>query len=57
MIENFYYEEFWKEYAWCSCYECDEVFYDLEKLFEHQMIHVKEQQPWIIGEDVEPPQT
>ena len=45
MVEDFYYEKFWEEHNWCSCYECDEVFYDLRKLFEHQMIHVKEQQP------------
>ena len=37
MTQNFYYDEkFYLEYGWAACYECDEMFYDLEKLDEHQ---------------------
>ena len=39
-----YDKKFWKEYGWASCFECDEIFEDLEELFEHQNIHLKEEQ-------------
>ncbi len=28
--------EFFKEYGWCSCYECDIIFYDIDELIAHQ---------------------
>jgi hypothetical protein len=46
MTKDIYYsKDFWKkdfylEYGWASCFECDVVFYDLE---EHQEIHLKEE--------------
>jgi len=44
MIEEIYYsKDFWKEHGFASCFECDEIFEDLEKLFEHQEIHLKEE--------------
>jgi len=38
MGENHHYydEDFFKKYGWVSCYECDTIFYDIEKLIEHQ---------------------
>ena len=39
-----YDEEFWEKYGWASCFECDIIFIDLEELFEHQDIHLKEEQ-------------
>ena len=36
-------EDFWEEYGWVSCFECDIIFTDLEELFEHQMKHIKEE--------------
>ena len=33
---QFYDEEFFRKYGWCSCYECDEIYYDIDKLIEHQ---------------------
>jgi len=45
MIKDIYYsEDFWKEYGFASCFECDKIFEDLEELFEHQDIHLKEEQ-------------
>ena len=41
--EEYYEKSFWKENGWASCFECDEIFEDLEKLFEHQEIHLKEE--------------
>jgi len=29
-------KEFYLEYGWASCFECDIVFYDLKELDEHQ---------------------
>tara|TARA_R110000765_G_scaffold29970_1_gene71210 strand:+ start:224 stop:376 length:153 start_codon:yes stop_codon:yes gene_type:complete len=42
--EEYYEKSFWKENGWASCFECDEIFKDLEKLFEHQNTHLKEEQ-------------
>ena len=42
--EEYYEERFWKENGWASCFECDEIFEDLEQLFEHQDTHLKEEQ-------------
>ena len=42
--EGYYEESFWKKNGWASCFECDEIFEDLEKLFEHQDTHLKEEQ-------------
>ena len=39
---NDYDKDFWKENGWVSCFECDVIFTDLEKLFEHQQIHLDE---------------
>jgi hypothetical protein len=36
-------KDFYLEYGWASCFECDVVFYDLEELDEHQEIHLKEE--------------
>ena len=47
---SFFNEEFFNKYGFVSCYECDEVFYNLDKLYEHQMIHFKEEHPHIICE-------
>ena len=41
--EEYYEESFWKENGWASCFECDEIFEDLEELFEHQKLHLKEE--------------
>tara|TARA_R110001599_G_C11747183_1_gene608615 strand:- start:288 stop:440 length:153 start_codon:yes stop_codon:yes gene_type:complete len=43
-LAKLYDKEFWKENGWASCFECDEIFEDLEKLFEHQDTHLKEEQ-------------
>ena len=32
----FYDEEFFRKYGWCSCFECDEVFYNMDELIEHE---------------------
>ena len=39
-VEQFYNVKFWKKNGWCSCFECDIIFTDLEKLFEHQNLHI-----------------
>ena len=36
-------KDFWEEEGWVSCFECDIIFYDLEKLYEHQLIHLIEE--------------
>jgi len=38
MKENHHYydEDFFKIWGWISCYECDKIFYNVEKLIEHQ---------------------
>ena len=33
---HYYDEDFFKKWGWISCYECDTIFYDIEKLIEHQ---------------------
>ena len=44
MIEEIYYnKDFWKEYGWASCFECDIIFEDLENLFKHQDLHIDEE--------------
>ena len=35
-IHHYYDEDFFKKYGWVSCYECDEVFYVIEELVEHE---------------------
>ena len=35
-IHHYYDEDFFKKYGWVSCCECDEVFYDMKKLIEHE---------------------
>ncbi|SVE25125.1 uncharacterized protein METZ01_LOCUS477979 [marine metagenome] len=32
----YYDEEFFKKYGWVSCYECDKIFFSINKLTEHQ---------------------
>ncbi len=34
--ETYYCEDFFDMYGWVSCYECDIIFYDIDKLIEHQ---------------------
>ncbi len=47
-MEDLWYSEiFYEEHGWCSCYECDIIFTDLEELFDHQKIHDDEQQAFI----------
>ena len=41
--EIYYNKDFWKTNRWASCFECDMTFDDLEKLFDHQDIHIKEE--------------
>ena len=35
-IHHHYDEDFFKKWGWVSCYECDEIFYIIEELIEHQ---------------------
>ena len=42
-LAKYYDKDFWEEYGWVSCFECDIIFYDLEKLSEHQLIHLIEE--------------
>ena len=42
-LARYYCKDFWEEEGWVSCFECDIIFYDLEKLYEHQLIHLKEE--------------
>ncbi len=36
-------ETFLKEHGWCSCYECDIIFTDIEELVKHLQIHEKQE--------------
>ena len=42
-LAEYYCKDFWEEEGWVSCFECDIIFYDLEKLYEHQLIHLIEE--------------
>ena len=42
-LAGYYDKDFWEEEGWVSCFECDIIFTDLEKLFEHQLIHLREE--------------
>ena len=42
-LAQYYDKDFWEKYGWVSCFECDIIFEDLEKLFEHQKIHTDEE--------------
>ena len=42
-LAQYYDKDFWEENGWVSCFECDIIFTDLEKLFEHQLIHLIEE--------------
>ena len=44
-LAKYYDKDFWEEEGWVSCFECDIIFYDLEKLYEHQLIHLIEENP------------
>lgn len=33
---NFYSKKFYEEHGWASCFECDQIFYDIDKLKKHQ---------------------
>jgi len=44
-LAEYYDKDFWEEEGWVSCFECDIIFYDLEKLYEHQLIHLIEENP------------
>ncbi len=37
-ILHHYDEDFFKKYGWVSCCECDEVFYDIDKLIKHEKL-------------------
>jgi|3_EtaG_2_1085321.scaffolds.fasta_scaffold04569_3 hypothetical protein len=39
-----YDELFYEEHGWCSCYECDIIFTDLDELETHEKIHYDEQE-------------
>ena len=41
-LARYYDKDFWGKYEWISCFECDIIFTDLEKLFEHQKRHIDE---------------
>ena len=40
---NDYDKDFWKENGWVSCFECDKIFTDLNKLAKHQEKHLIEE--------------
>ena len=42
-LARYYCKDFWEEEGWVSCFECDIIFYDLEELFEHQLIHLRKE--------------
>ena len=42
-LAGYYDKDFWEEEGWVSCFECDIIFTDLEKLFEHQLFHLREE--------------
>ena len=37
-------ETFLLEHGWCSCYDCDIIFTDIEELEKHLQIHAREQE-------------
>lgn len=41
---DMYDEIFFEKWGWASCFECDIIFEDLEKLAEHQDKHLIEEQ-------------
>ena len=43
MLFDYYDKDFWEKHEWCSCFECDLTFTDLEKLFEHQKLHTDQE--------------
>ena len=43
-LARMYDKDFWEKYGGVSCFECDIIFEDLEKLFKHQDTHLKEEQ-------------
>jgi len=45
-LAKYYCKDFWEEEGWVSCFECDKIFYDLEKLYEHQDAHIQEEKQW-----------
>ena len=46
MARDLQYEEsFLGEHGWCSCYECDIVFTELEELEKHEKIHEESENP------------
>ena len=42
-MAKYYDKEFWDENGWVSCFECDIIFENLEKLYEHQDLHLEEE--------------
>ena len=42
-LAKYYDKDFWEENGWVSCFECDIIFTNLEKLYEHQLIHLIEE--------------
>ena len=43
MLSDHYDKDFWEKNGWCSCFECDKIFTDLKKLFEHQKLHTDQE--------------
>jgi len=37
---TYYDEDFFKQFGFASCFECDETFTDLDELAEHQAEHL-----------------
>ena len=37
-------QDFYYEYGFMSCFECDEVFTDAQELEEHENDHIQEEQ-------------
>tara|TARA_B100001245_G_C22538174_1_gene270072 strand:- start:43 stop:207 length:165 start_codon:yes stop_codon:yes gene_type:complete len=42
-VKDVYDKEFYNKYGWASCFECDEIFTDLNKLADHQEKHLIEE--------------
>jgi len=42
-LAKYHDKEFWEENGWVSCFECDIIFENLEKLYEHQDLHLEEE--------------
>ena len=42
-MKDDYDKEFYNKYGWVSCFECDKIFTDLNKLTEHQEKHLIEE--------------